>query len=131
MYGEIEVQRHHYYPRYQMKMTWSASYPRRFTAGWRAPADHWIGVWVVPRVDLDVVKNRKLSCPCRDSKPNSSAVNPQFVAIPIELSQLTSHTSYLHQRQIYNSSHIAGDDIRADFISPLWVHFKSFVKERV
>jgi hypothetical protein len=44
-----------------------------FTPGERAACTHWIGGWEGPRAELDVVENRKISCPC--GKP-TSAVQP-------------------------------------------------------
>jgi hypothetical protein len=34
-----------------------------------------IGGWVGPLGCLDVIEERKISCPCRESKPDSSAVH--------------------------------------------------------
>jgi hypothetical protein len=39
---------------------WSPSHLDRFTPGERAPHTHWIGGWVVPRICLDDVENRKI-----------------------------------------------------------------------
>jgi hypothetical protein len=47
---------------------------------------HWMVSWEGPRVGLDDVKKRKMSCPCREFNPDSSAVRP--VVIPIKLSRL-------------------------------------------
>jgi hypothetical protein len=38
---------------------WSASRPGRLTSWERTPGTHWIGGWVGPRTDLDVVEKRK------------------------------------------------------------------------
>jgi hypothetical protein len=35
---------------------WSASHPGGFTPWGRAPAAHWIGVWVGPKASLDSVQ---------------------------------------------------------------------------
>jgi hypothetical protein len=43
----------------------------RYTPGERAPGTHWIGGWVGPRAGLDAPEKRKISCPCRESKPSS------------------------------------------------------------
>jgi hypothetical protein len=50
----------------------SASRPDRFTSKERAPGTHWIGAWVGPTAGLDTVKKRRTSCPCWESKPDSS-----------------------------------------------------------
>jgi hypothetical protein len=52
---------------------WSASLPGRFT-----PGTHLIGGWVGPRASLDVEKYRKMSCPCRKSKPRCPALSPSL-----------------------------------------------------
>jgi hypothetical protein len=46
---------------------WSVSCPGRFTPGDKAPCTHWIGGWMSPRVGLDAVEQRKMSCPCQES----------------------------------------------------------------
>jgi hypothetical protein len=38
---------------------WSASRPNSFTPGETALGTHWIGGWVKPRADLNVVEKRK------------------------------------------------------------------------
>jgi len=38
---------------------WSASCPGHFAPRERTPSTHWIGGWLVPRADLDVVVKRK------------------------------------------------------------------------
>jgi hypothetical protein len=42
--------------------------------GGTAPGTHCIGGWVGPRVDLDAVDSRKISCPCRESNSGSMVV---------------------------------------------------------
>jgi hypothetical protein len=39
------------------------------------PGTYWIGGWVGPRAGLDAVE-RKPSCPCWESNPDSSALYP-------------------------------------------------------
>jgi hypothetical protein len=48
---------------------WSASSPRRFIRGERAPGTHWIERWVGPRAGLDVAEKRKNPSPRRESNP--------------------------------------------------------------
>jgi len=52
---------------------WSSSRPGRFTPRERAPVIYWIGESVRPRAGLDAEVKRKISSPCRDSKPRSSS----------------------------------------------------------
>jgi hypothetical protein len=52
---------------------WSASRPGRFTPRERAPRTHWIGDWVDPRADLDLVSKRKIPSPRRESNPDRPA----------------------------------------------------------
>jgi hypothetical protein len=40
------------------------------------PSTHFIGGWVGPRADLDAVKQRKISCPCKKSNPGHPAQRP-------------------------------------------------------
>jgi hypothetical protein len=47
---------------------WSASCP-----GYFIPGDHWIGGWVGPRVSLDAVEKRKISCPYWELNPGCPA----------------------------------------------------------
>jgi hypothetical protein len=51
---------------------WSASHPDRFNP-WKSAATrtHWLGGWVGSRADLDAVKKRKISFPCREANPGS------------------------------------------------------------
>jgi hypothetical protein len=51
----------------------SASRPSHFTPGERFPGTHWIGGLVGPRVGLDNVEERKISCPCRELNPGRRA----------------------------------------------------------
>jgi hypothetical protein len=55
----------------------NASRPGHFT-----PGTHWIGRWLGPRVVLDIVEKRKISCYFRPTP------DVQPVAIPTELSPL-------------------------------------------
>jgi hypothetical protein len=45
---------------------------------------YWIGDWVGLKVDLDVIKKRKISCPCEPRLLSNPA--RRLVAIPTELS---------------------------------------------
>jgi hypothetical protein len=55
---------------------WSASHPSRFMPTERAPATHWLGGWVGPRVVLDAVVKRKIPSPRRESNPRTPVVKP-------------------------------------------------------
>jgi len=52
---------------------WSASRPSSFTPRWRSPGIHWIGGWLGPRAGLDVVLQRKIPSPRRESNPDRPA----------------------------------------------------------
>jgi hypothetical protein len=52
---------------------WLASRIGRFTRREIAGGSQSIGGWVGPRADLDVVKYRQNSCPCRESNPGRPA----------------------------------------------------------
>jgi hypothetical protein len=54
---------------------WSAPHPWRFIPRERATDTHFIGSWMRPRAGLDCVK-RKISCHCRESNPDFSAIQP-------------------------------------------------------
>jgi hypothetical protein len=57
---------------------WSASRPRSFTSGERAPGTHWIGGWVDPRVGLDDVEKRKFfTLPGLELRPVSRPARSQ------------------------------------------------------
>jgi hypothetical protein len=71
---------------------WSASCSCHSTPGEETPGAHWIGGWVGPRVGLDTVEKRQISCPRRKMNPNSSATQP--VTIPSELSLLYCKAIY-------------------------------------
>jgi hypothetical protein len=54
----------------------SASRPGRFTS-WKTPSGtHWIGGWVGPRAGWTLWRRQKISCPCRESNPDSSVIQP-------------------------------------------------------
>jgi hypothetical protein len=57
---------------------WSASCPGRFTSGEIATGAHWIGDWVGPRVGLDLMEKKQISCPCRVSNPIPRLSSPQL-----------------------------------------------------
>jgi hypothetical protein len=42
----------------------------------RAPNIHWIGGWVDPRANLDMVLRRKIPSPCRESNTDHLIVQP-------------------------------------------------------
>jgi hypothetical protein len=65
---------------------WSASRPRHFTCGERAPGAYRIGGWVGPRASLDAEAKRKKSVPLPGIEP--SRPTRSLVTIPTELSQL-------------------------------------------
>jgi hypothetical protein len=50
--------------------------PAAFTPGDTAPGTHCVGGWLGLRADLDVMEERKISCPWRESNPDSSVVQP-------------------------------------------------------
>jgi hypothetical protein len=56
---------------------WSASQPCRFIPGERAPGNHYVGGWVVPRAGLDAVEKRKI-LHCRESNPGRPARTPSL-----------------------------------------------------
>jgi hypothetical protein len=106
-HGGVEVQLQHSRPRQQTRDEWSASRPCRFT-----PGIHWIGGWMGPTVGLEVVENRKISCPWRETKPGRPARSPsvcrpsypvtyavRVVKIRVGLTRsiyLRSYVKYLH-----------------------------------
>jgi hypothetical protein len=53
---------------------WSALRCGRFTIWVRAPGTHLVGGWLGPRAGLEVLENRNISCPCRESKHDISVV---------------------------------------------------------
>jgi hypothetical protein len=55
---------------------WTASRSCRFTPWENAPDVHCVGGWAGLRTSLGVVENRKMSCTCQESNPNSSTVQP-------------------------------------------------------
>jgi hypothetical protein len=65
---------------------WSASCPGRFTPRERAPGNHWIGGWAVPRAGLNAVVEIKIPSRCRDS--NSPIIQPVAQRYTTKLSQL-------------------------------------------
>jgi hypothetical protein len=52
-YGGVNVCTHVFLTSELVGGDWSASRPRRFTPGERAPSTHWIGGWVGPRAGLE------------------------------------------------------------------------------
>jgi hypothetical protein len=61
-----------------------------------APGTHWIGGWMGPGVGLDVMENRKISCPCWKRKPCLPAF--RLAAIGTELSRLLPSVYALCER---------------------------------
>jgi hypothetical protein len=55
---------------------WSASRPGLLTHVDGGLGSHWIGGHVGPIAGLDAVEKRKISCVCRESNSDSSAVHP-------------------------------------------------------
>ena len=51
---------------------WSTSHCTNLTVLQTATRTHWIGGWVGPRSSLDVLEERKISCPCWELNPRSS-----------------------------------------------------------
>jgi hypothetical protein len=74
-YGGVDVNIHVFMPSALGRGEWSVSRRGRFTPRERTPGTHWIGGWVCPRAGLNAVK-RRIFCPCWESNPNSSAVQP-------------------------------------------------------
>jgi hypothetical protein len=56
---------------------WSVSRPGSFVSRERAPSTHWIGGWVSPRAGLDMVSERTIPSPRRDSNPDHPIVQPE------------------------------------------------------
>jgi len=52
------------------RLEWSFSHPGHFTLRNRASNTHRIRGWVDPRFSMDILKNRKISWPCQESKPD-------------------------------------------------------------
>jgi hypothetical protein len=57
---------------------WLASRPCLFIAEETAPDTHFTGGWVDLRVSLDVMEKRKVSCPYRESNPDSLAIQSLY-----------------------------------------------------
>jgi hypothetical protein len=47
--------------------------PGRFIPVKKVPGTNWTGSWVDPRASLDVLGNRRVSCPCWDLNPRHPA----------------------------------------------------------
>jgi hypothetical protein len=52
---------------------WTALRPCRFTPGEILSGTHWIGGWMGPRIDLDVMAKKGIPCPWRESNSCLSA----------------------------------------------------------
>jgi hypothetical protein len=74
---------------FDTRWEWSASCPGPLIPGEGATDTHWIGGWVNPRANLDVVAKRKSPYPCQESNPGCPAHS--LVTILTELSQLCSY----------------------------------------
>jgi hypothetical protein len=72
---------------------WSPSHPGNFLPGERAPSTHWKRGWLCFKICLNIVKKRKISCPCWELNTNSLAI--QLVAW--SLYQLTLLSSFAEQ----------------------------------
>jgi hypothetical protein len=66
--------------------------PLPFYSRKRVLGIHSLRGWVDPRADLGVVKKREIFCPCRESTPNSPAVQPVT-------SRYTDWTNYVGTNQ--------------------------------
>jgi hypothetical protein len=58
------------------KWEWLTSRPGHTTPPSTNPSNHWIGGWMGSRVGMEVLENKKLSCPYRDSIPGPSIPKP-------------------------------------------------------
>jgi hypothetical protein len=79
-----------------MEVSGQLDAPAACTPRERAPVTHWIGGWVGPRAVLDVVVERKIPSPRRESYPGTSIVHP--VAQRYTDSDITSLTHIIQQR---------------------------------
>jgi hypothetical protein len=55
---------------------WSASRHCHFTLGVTASGIHYMGEWEDTGAGADVTEKQNISCPCRESNPNSSVIEP-------------------------------------------------------
>jgi hypothetical protein len=55
---------------------WSAQRPGHFTPREGAPGTRWIGRWVGPMPDLNMVSKRNIPNPHRESNPDYPSVQP-------------------------------------------------------
>jgi hypothetical protein len=55
---------------------WSTSRPCRFNPGETDPGSYWTRRWLGPRIGMDVMENRKISCSYPESNLDSSVVQP-------------------------------------------------------
>jgi hypothetical protein len=51
----------------------STALPRGKSTPPPPPSTHWIQGWVGPRVGLEAVEKRKISCPCQEQNPGHPA----------------------------------------------------------
>jgi hypothetical protein len=68
---------------------WSASRPGRCIPEERALGKHSTGGWVGPRVGLNAVEKRKISCPCWDLNPGRPALFYLASSLESQLLRLT------------------------------------------
>jgi hypothetical protein len=75
---------------------WSVSHYDHFTPAERAFGTHCKGGWVGPRYGLDAVKQRKISCPWRESKPGPAARSPiEQIIYAYGLTNISDIPSYM------------------------------------
>jgi hypothetical protein len=86
IYRKVEVYVHAFFTSALDEIKWSASQPSSFTLSERPSNTHGVGGWMCPRFYLDGVEKQEVSCPCWESNPNFSAIQPLSVAIPNKLS---------------------------------------------
>jgi hypothetical protein len=60
MYGEVEVYRHHSWPRHYIGSDWFSLRPDRFTPRERDHGTHWIRSWLTPRAGMEAVEKKYL-----------------------------------------------------------------------
>jgi hypothetical protein len=55
---------------------WQLHMPWPFCPGESVPDTHWTGSWVGPRISLNILEKREISCPFQKLKTNYSVLQP-------------------------------------------------------